>query len=222
MVEINPLSALSDLGKTSSSRVSIADNFDTFLTLLTTQLKNQSPLDPLDTNQFTQQLVQFTEVEQAVRQNENLENLIKLSAASAVTNVVGFLGDEITVDGKTAQFKNGIATWNFEMSEAASDTTVTIRDSNGVPVFTNTSPAPAGRNTFIWNGQTDSGVRAPEGEYSISINAVNSNGTAINVTTQTVGVVDGISFDGDEPLLLVGNSEYKMDEIISVSLPKVT
>jgi len=219
MVEINPFSALSDLGQSQSSRVSIADNFDTFLTLLTTQLKNQSPLDPLDTNQFTQQLVQFTAVEQAVKQNENLENLIRLSTANAVTNVVGFLGGEITVSGNTAEFKNGAATWNYEIDQAANNVNFTIRDSNGASVFTNSAPAPAGRNAFIWNGQTDNGLPATEGEYTLTISAVDSNGTAINVSTEIVGIVDGVNFKGSEPVLLMGNREIKLDEIVSVTLP---
>jgi flagellar basal-body rod modification protein FlgD len=220
MVEINPFSALTDLGNSNSSRISIADNFDTFLTLLTTQLKNQSPLDPLDTNQFTQQLVQFTEVEQAVKQNENLENLIRLSTANAVTNVVGFLGGEITVSGDTAEFKNGAATWNYELGAAADNVNFTIRDSNGVPVFTNSAPAPAGRNAFIWDGQTDNGLPALDGEYTLTVSAVDGNGTAINVSTAIVGIVDGVNFKGSEPLLLIGNREVKLDEIISVTLPK--
>lgn len=220
MVEINPFSALSDLGKTSSARVSIADNFDTFLTLLTTQLKHQSPLDPLDTNQLTQQLVQFTEVEQSVQQNANLETLIRLSTANAVTNVVGFLGSEITLSGKTAEFKNGAATWNFEIDQAADNVNFTIRDSNGVSVFTNSAPAPAGKNAFIWDGQTDNGLPAPDGEYTLTVTAVDSSGTAINVTTEIVGIVDGVSFKGTEPVLLMGGREIKLDEIISVMLPK--
>lgn len=219
MVEINPFSALSDLGNTSNTRASIADNFDTFLTLLTTQLKNQNPLEPLDTNQLTQQLVQFTEVEQAVQQNENLESLIRLSTANAVTNVVGFLGGEITLSGETAELKNGTATWNYELDAAADNTSFTIRDSNGVPVFTNSGAAPAGRNTFIWNGQTDTGLPAPEGDYTLTVTAIDSSGTAINVTTQIVGIVDGVNFKGSEPLLLMGNREVKLDEIISVTLP---
>ena len=219
MVEINPFSALTDLGKTNNTRTSIADNFDTFLTLLTTQLKHQSPLDPLDTNQLTQQLVQFTEVEQAVQQNENLETLIRLSTANAVTNVVGFLGGVITLAGDTAEFKNGAATWNYEIDQAAENVNFTIRDSNGLSVFTNSAPAPAGRNAFIWNGQTDNGLPAAEGEYTLTISAVDSSGTAINVTTEIVGIVDGVNFKGSEPVLLIGNREVKLDEIISVTLP---
>lgn len=221
MVEISPYSALTNLGRSSGDRTAIAYNFDTFLTLLTTQLKNQSPLDPLDTNQFTEQLVQFTEVEQTIKQNENLEKLVQLSAANTITNVVGFLGGEVTLDGDTTEYKNGIATWNFDMAEAADSATITIKDSNGVPVFSHTGPAPAGNNTFIWDGATDNGGPAEDGEYSITISAVDANGTSIAVKTEIVGIVDGINFDGDEPKIMIGNHEFSLSEITSVKLPNV-
>lgn len=219
MVEINPYSALSSLGESATDRVSIAENFDTFLTLLTTQLKNQSPLDPLDTNQFTQQLVQFTEVEQTVKQNENLEKLIQLSAANTITNVVGFLGGEITLSGSTAQLKNGTAAWNYNLASAADNATITVKDANGVPVFTTSGSAPAGQSTFLWDGRTDAGGTAPEGEYTLSVSAVDSSGTAIEVSTEVTGVVDGVNFSGGEPVLLIGNREITLDEIVSVKLP---
>lgn len=219
MVEINPYSALSSLGSSTSDRVSIAENFDTFLLLLTTQLQNQSPLDPLDTNQFTQQLVQFTEVEQTVKQNENLERLIQLSAANTITNVVGFLGGEITIAGDTAQLSNGTASWDYELAAAADNATITVKDANGVPVFTTSGAAPAGKTSFLWDGRTDTGGTAPDGEYTLSITALDGFGTAIEVNTQSTGIVDGVNFSGDEPILQIGTREVKLDEIVSVKLP---
>lgn len=219
MLEISPYSALSNLGRSSTDRALIADNFDTFLTLLTTQLKNQSPLDPIDTNQFTQQLVQFTEVEQNVKQNENLEKLIQLSAANTITNVVGFLGGEVTVSGTTAELSGGSANWNYEIDGAADSATLTVLDSNGVPVFTTSGPAPSGKSTFIWDGRTDTGTTAPDGDYTLSVSAVDSSGTALNVATEIVGIVDGVDFSGNEPLLLIGGREVKLGDIISVKLP---
>jgi flagellar basal-body rod modification protein FlgD len=221
MVEISPYSALSNLGRSSTDRASIGEDFDTFLSLLTTQLKNQSPLDPMDTTQFTQQLVQFTEVEQTVKQNESLEKLIQLSAANTITNVVGFLGGAVTLAGDTAEFKNGAASWNFNLAQAADNATVTISDSNGVPVFTSSGPTPEGNNTFVWDGATTSGVPAPDGDYTISISAVDSSGTAIEVKTEIVGIVDGINFDGNEPKLMIGNHQFGLNEITSVKLPNV-
>ncbi len=219
MVEISPYSALSNLGRSSTDRASIAENFDTFLTLLTTQLKNQSPLDPLDTNQFTQQLVQFTEVEQTVKQNENLEKLVQLSAANTITNVVGFLGGEVTLSGTESELSNGSANWNYDIEGGTDNATFSVLDSNGVPVFTTSGPAPEGQNAFVWDGRTSNGTIAPDGNYTLSISAVDSNGTALKVTTEIVGLVDGVNFNGDEPVLLIGTREVKLGDIISVRLP---
>ncbi|MEM8817855.1 MAG: flagellar hook assembly protein FlgD [Pseudomonadota bacterium] len=219
MVEINPFSALSSIGQSAADRVSIADDFDTFLSLLTTQLQNQNPLDPLDMTQFTQQLVQFTEVEQTVKQNENLEQLIQLSAANAVTNVVGFLGAEVTLSGKTAQFKDGAASWAYDIEGNASNVTFTVSNSSGVPVYTTGGSPGSGPGNFVWNGQTDTGANAPEGTYTLNISAVNGSGTAVNVVTESVGIVDGVDYSGNEPILTVGGREVRLDEIDAVRRP---
>jgi flagellar basal-body rod modification protein FlgD len=154
-----------------------------------------------------------------VKQNENLEKLIQLSAANTITNVVGFLGGEITLSGKTAELSGGSASWNYEIDGQSDNATLTVRDANGVPVFTTSGPAPSGKSTFIWDGRTDAGGIAPDGEYSLTVTAVNSSGTALNVTTEITGVVDGVNFSGGEPLLLIGSREVKLDEIVSVKLP---
>ena len=219
MVEINPFSALSSIGQSSADRVSIADDFDTFLSLLTTQLQNQNPLDPLDMNQFTQQLVQFTEVEQTVKQNENLEQLIQLSAANAVTNVVGFLGAEVTISGKTAQYSDGSATWTYDIQGNASNVTFTVSNSSGTPVYTSGGSPVSGPGTFVWNGQTDTGTNAPEGIYTLTVSAVDASGTAVNVVTESVGIVDGVDYSGSEPLLTVGGKQIRLDEIDAVRRP---
>lgn len=221
MVEINPYSALSDLGSSSKDRLGIAANFDTFLSLLTTQLLNQNPLDPIDANQFTQQLVQFTEVEQSIKQNENLEKLIQLSAANTLTNIVGFLGSEVTLSGTNSELKDGTASWNYEIEGASDNMTISVLDSNGVPIFTTSGPGASGKSTFLWDGRTDAGTTAADGTYTLSITAVDGNGTALKVTTQVVGIVDGINFNGNEPVLLIGSLEVKLDEILSVKRPNL-
>src|SRR4249920_3472898 len=91
----------------------IASNFTMFLQLLTTQLKNQNPLDPLDTNQFTQQLVQFAQVEQQLRSNDQLATLVSLQKTTQSTAALSFVGQNVVVDGSTAQLVNNQATWSF-------------------------------------------------------------------------------------------------------------
>ncbi len=163
MVEINPYSALSNVGQAGADRKTIAENFETFLSLLTTQLQNQNPLDPLDTNQFTEQLVQFTEVEQSVKMNENLETLAKLSAANTITNAVSYIGKEVTIGGKTARLEGDFASWDVNFSASSPAATFTVIDANGQPVYSETRAVRAGVTSYVWDGRTSQDGTAPNG-----------------------------------------------------------
>ncbi|MCO5091555.1 flagellar hook capping FlgD N-terminal domain-containing protein [Bosea sp. (in: a-proteobacteria)] len=193
----------------------IANNFDQFLSLLTTQLKNQSPLDPLDTNQFTAQLVQFAGVEQQLRTNETLASLLSLSAAGTATNAVGFIGAVVTTDGATTRLANGKAEWNVTMP-AAGTATITIKDAKGSVVQTQTRTFSAGDQSYAWDGSTSIGVQAPDGEYTITIDAKNIAGESITAKTQISGLVDGVDFTSSIPMLKIGSISVPIDKVKSV------
>lgn len=193
----------------------IANNFDQFLTLLTTQLKNQSPLDPLDTNQFTAQLVQFAGVEQQLRTNETLASLLSLSAAGTATNAVGFIGSTVTADGATARLLDSKADWKVTMP-AAGTATITVKDSKGSVVQTETRSFNAGDQTYSWNGTTSTGSKAADGEYTITIDAKSVAGDAITAKTQISGVVDGVDFASSIPMLKIGGISIPIDKVKSV------
>jgi len=214
------VSGTSGTSGTSNSTVTggtsgIANNFDQFLTLLTTQLKNQSPLDPLDTNQFTAQLVQFAGVEQQLKTNETLGSLLSLSAAGTATNAVGFIGAKITADGATTRLIEGKAEWKVNMASAGTGT-VTIKDSKGNVVQTATKTLVAGDQTYSWDGTTSTGTKAPDGEYTITIDAKNVAGEAVTAKTQISGIVDGVDFTSSIPMLKIGSISVPIDKVKSV------
>ncbi|BCB18700.1 flagellar hook capping FlgD N-terminal domain-containing protein [Bosea sp. ANAM02] len=217
---VSSTSGTSGTSGTSTSTVTgstngIANNFDQFLLLLTTQLKNQSPLDPLDTNQFTQQLVQFAGVEQQLKTNETLGSLLSLSAAGTATNAVGFIGATVTADGTATRLIDGKADWKVNMPSTGT-ATITIKDSNGSVVQTLTKTLAAGDQTFTWDGSTSLGTKAPDGEYSITIDAKNVAGESITAKTQISGVVDGVDFTSSIPMLKIGSISIPIDKVKSV------
>lgn len=202
-----------------AGKSAIAGNFDQFLTLLTTQLRNQSPLDPLDTNQFTQQLVQFAGVEQQLKQNETLTALLSLDKVTAATNAVNFIGTTITADGATAGLTDGKANWQVNMPRAGS-ATITIKNEAGSVVKTATVGLSAGDQTYSWDGTTSTGVKAPEGAYTITIDAKDTAGLAMTAKTQITGVVDSVDFSGETPILKVGSVNVPIVNLKSVVRPK--
>jgi flagellar basal-body rod modification protein FlgD len=200
---------------TATGGTSIANNFDQFLTLLTTQLRNQNPLDPLDTNQFTQQLVQFAGVEQQLKQNETLTALLGVSKATTGASAIGFVGQTVTADGAATQLKDGKAEWKLNNSKGGTGT-ITIKDTKGNVVFTETKALTAGDQTYSWDGKTSTGSTAPEGEYVITVDGKDVSGAAITVKTEITGKVDGIDFSTAVPTLLIGSLKVSLDKVKSV------
>jgi len=200
---------------TVSGGAAIANNFDQFLTLLTTQLKNQSPLDPLDTNQFTSQLVQFAGVEQQLKTNETLSSLLSLNAAGTATSAVGFIGSTITADGATTRLEKDKAEWQVNVPRGGA-ATITIKNASGSVVQTLTKTLVAGDQTYRWDGKTSTAQTAPDGEYTITIDAKDTAGAAMKATTKVSGVVDGVDFSGSIPTLKIGAISVPIDQVKSV------
>ena len=205
-------------GAAKSSTKGIAQNFDAFLLLLTTQLRNQSPLDPLDTNQFTQQLVQFASVEQQLRSNETLTALLTATKASTTSTAASFIGRQITADGATARLSNGSARWLLNPARNASQATITIRDAKGSAVLTRSGPLSAGPQAFAWDGKTSTGTAAPDGEYTITVAALDVSGQGVSVKTEVSGVVDAVDMTGDAPQLVIGSIRVPMANVRAIRL----
>ncbi|NND48687.1 MAG: flagellar hook assembly protein FlgD [Rhizobiales bacterium] len=201
-----------------ADRQLIADNLDTFLQLLTTQLRNQDPLEPLDTNEFTSQLVQFSQVEQAVKSNELLEALAASQTGSASQTALGYIGKLVTADGATAIYDNGEANWALTANEDAR-ATYTIRDANGAIIFTAEDLIESGTSVFTWDGTTSTGQIAPDGLYTLGVDARDGAGRSVKVSTEITGIVRGADFDTGEPMLDIGGLRVRLSQISAVSLP---
>jgi flagellar basal-body rod modification protein FlgD len=190
----------------------IANNFQTFLTLLTTQLKNQNPLDPLDTNQFTQQLVQFAQVEQQMKQNEQLTTLVSLEKSAQATTALAYVGQTVAVDGQTAKLANNQAAWSFSVPKPVS-ATVTIKNATGQTVYSSAYTMQAGPQKFAWDGKDNSGVKWPDGNYTLSITAKDTSGQDVSISTEVQGTVDSVDLTQSPAVLSIGGQSFTLDKI---------
>ncbi len=206
-----------------SSRKSIANDFDSFLSLLTVQLKNQDPLEPLDTNEFTQQLVEFTAVEQQLKTNEFLEALVISSqngsgnTYAANDQAIGMIGKEIVAQSSVSKLENGQASWTFTLGDDAPLSKVEIRNEAGSIVFTKQLSLSEGQASFEWDGKDASGSDYPSGNYSITIEARDTNENLIPALTQVKGRVDSVDLSGDLPVLISNGSRINLDSVLSVT-----
>ena len=218
---IESVSSGSSATYSSSSSSGLASNFTTFLSLLTTQLRNQNPLDPLDTNQFTQQLVQFAGVEQQLKTNDTLTSLLVSSQTATASSALGLVGRTITADGDTSKLEDGKAVWNLNSAKDATGK-VTVRDSSGAVVFTGDISLKEGDQTYEWDGKKTDGSKAPEGLYTLSIEAKDVDGNAVNITSEVSGVVDGVDLSTGQAILLIGDLRIPLGALKAVKMTPTT
>jgi flagellar basal-body rod modification protein FlgD len=194
----------------------IAGNFQSFLTLLTTQLQNQNPLDPLDTNQFTQQLVEFAGVQEQLNTNDSLTSLVSLQQTAQATQALTFVGKTAVVSGNNAALTNSQAKWNLDVPSNG-NVDISIANSSGQTVFTQTVPETAGNQGFAWNGLGNDGTQWPDGQYTLTASTTDSTGKQVGVVTQVAGVVSSVNLAQTPPLLTINGQAFTVNQILSIS-----
>ncbi len=206
-------------GGLSNSGKTLAENYQTFLTLLTTQLKHQDPTAPLDTNQFMQQLTQFSSVEQQLKSNDLLGSIKSGQNSSVTSGIVGYLQKYVTAKGTQSTTEaDGTVAWQLNSPSTAAGAKITIRDSKGAIVATETRDIAQGKTDYVWNGRTTTGGQAPAGSYSISIDAKDTYNSAVNVDTNVSGIVTEVDLSGAEPMLTVNGLKVKASGVTEIRL----
>lgn len=146
---------------------------DRFMKLLVTQMKNQNPLKPLDNAEVTSQLAQITTVTGIEKLNSTLKLLVSDIESSRTAEAASLIGHNVLVPGKSLALENNIALGGVDLPQAVDKLSITISDSTtGAVVHTiDRTAQPAGVSTFTWDGITDNGTQAANGNYSFTVSA---------------------------------------------------
>ena len=212
---ITPTAAVANATQ-STAQQQLSGNFSTFLTLLTTQLKNQDPMSPMDSSQFTQQLVQFSQVEQQINTNDNLQSLISLAQGRSASDAVSYLGKTVTITNGNAPLASGKADWSYALGTDSTATTLTVTDANGNVVYSTPGETASGQHDFTWNGTDTNGNQLPDGVYKLSVAAQAADGSAVQTSVASKGVIDEVNLSGSEPLLMIGPMAIPVSQVAAV------
>ena len=168
---------------------STTDAQNRFLKLLTTQLKNQDPLNPMDNAQMTSQLAQISTVDGIEKLNATLQKLVASSADSEALQAANLVGRQVMIAGNGLQLGSSGAGGGVELTSAADQVVVTIKDGNGLVMRTlNLGNLGAGIHNFAWDGTTDAGAQAVNGNYSMSVTAKRGTESVTAKALQLAGV----------------------------------
>lgn len=192
-----------------------------FLRLFTTQLRYQNPINPMDSTEFTSQLAQFSSLEQLFNIGSQLKDLLLYQNSLQNTLTANIIGKEIRYEGDSIYLRDN-ALINYSLTIPASQVKITIYDSTGKAVRTvelnNQSDGP---QSYQWDGKDSEGNNLPEGEYKIKIEAFDSKGNPVEVSTLSSGIVTGMTFENNITYLVIDDSiKVQLGQVREIKNPK--
>ncbi len=183
----------------------IEDTQDRFLKLLVTQMQNQDPLNPLDNSEVTSQLAQINTVTGINKLNETLQLLVSDVDTANSLEATSMIGRNVLVPGKTIDLEDGAAVAGFDLPQAVDEVTITIKDSSGIAIrnIDLGKQDEGGVIPFTWDGVTDNGASAVNGNYSFTVSAKQGD-VDVTATTLAFGSVKSVSPDEHGTILDMG------------------
>jgi flagellar basal-body rod modification protein FlgD len=215
---IDPINATASSAGAAAMKKATGFNKDDFLKLFITQMKNQDPLSPMDSTEFLGQLAQLTQVEQAYNTNSNLQSMMQQQNTTNTMAAVSFIGKEVEASGNGFRLSDGVpAKLSFNLPAAASDVSVLVKDAAGTTVRTlNAGRFPGGISTVTWDGTDNNRNPLAAGSYQFEVTGKGADGSSLAGTPLINGIVEGVSLEGDTPVLTIGGMSIALADVRTV------
>ncbi|QND74190.1 flagellar hook assembly protein FlgD [Tardiphaga robiniae] len=202
----------------SSSSVTSAITSQQFLNLLVTELQNQNPLDPTNSTDFINQLTSYANFDQQQTLNSNMSTLVSSLNSLLTLNSSNYIGQTVTAKTDTGTLKDGQISFGYSLESAASDVTLSVKDSSGNTVWTGSGTTTSGTNSFTWDGTATDGTQLTDGgQYTLNVSATDSTGQSVYGYTTVTGKVTSIDNSSGTPMLNIGSTSVSTSNVIGVT-----
>ncbi len=187
-----------------------------FMTLLVAQIQNQDPTSPMDNAQFTEQITQFTMLDELTAMNEKLEESLMVGQSVNNTAMLALVGKDVTVEGNTTDLSAGTATENVINAKGPGDALIQVKDADGNVVDSYHVDLTSGLNDATWDGLDESGDAFADGQYTLEVTVTNGD-LEVPFELLKTGAVEGLRYENNVAVVMVGDQEYYVSEIYKVS-----
>lgn len=176
-----------------------------------TQMKNQDPTSPFKAEQMASQIAQFTSVEQLQNVNQNLSKMAVQNRPLEQMAMTNLIGKMVTIDrDRFPHLEGQTESLNFTLPRDATSVHLSVLSEGGDAVLEKDLGAQkAGPVTFNWDGLKSNSLPAKEGSYLLRILAKDDRERVVETNPRTQAKVIGISFEGGEPVFLVGDANHQ-------------
>lgn len=191
---------------------------DEFLKLLTHQLQHQDPMNPMDGSKMTGELAQFSQLEQLANLNKKFDDMGQTRGMEDKFYAASFVGKKVVTAGSTLHLKNSGDPGDvlFKLDGDASKVMVRILDEkNNVMGEIWRDGMSRGAHQVTWDGVALDGSPAVKGNYRAQVKAWDQMGNEIGTRTEATGIVQSVTFDEGEPVLMVSGQRVYLRDVKS-------
>lgn len=183
---------------------------DDFLRIMITQMKNQDPTNPFKAEQMATEMAQFTSVEQLQNLNQQMGKMINANQPLERLAMTNMIGKTVTIDRERFSHSDNEANaLTYAMDKDAKSVKLNILADSGEVVFSkDMGPMKAGTQSFTWDGIRSNSMPSKPGNYLFRVEARDESDRLIAMNTRGQSKVVGISFEGNEGVLLVGDINH--------------
>nr|BFD60873.1 hypothetical protein CKG001_29800 [Bdellovibrio sp. CKG001] len=197
---------------------------DAFFRLMMAQMKNQDPTNPLKSHEMAAQLANFSSLEQMQNMNRTLDEMKNGQKPSENFQALNLIGKAVA--GDSSKVVRGVNDkehdFKFNLPMEASEVTVKVRDAEGTVVRTyNLKGLKQGANKLTWNGEDERGMKSLPGEYQFMAEAKTADGKKMGIKTDFDGMITGVSYSSEGPVLHVGNQAIRFSDVKKITDPRL-
>ena len=188
-----------------------------FLNLFVTQMRYQNPLEPMDNYQMGSQMAQMTSVESLNNIYEAVEKLAANQTSWSNLQASGLIGKKVEYQGNTLSLEQGTASEASYQLASPGKVLLQVYDGAGNLVWKSEAGfKDTTKQKIEWDGRNQRGVQVPDGSYRFQVTAVDGNGSAVSVTTRSVGKVSGVSLENGSSSLQIGKNTISLSGITAI------
>lgn len=216
---INQAANVTTTSKSNESNESVMGKED-FLTLLVAQLQNQDPLNPDEPTEFTAQLAQFSSLEQLFTLNDSMETLATSYENSDRMSTLSTIGKEVAFESNSVDFQGDPVEIGYKLDSQASSVSIQIQNNGATVATLEGTDLIAGNHFVTWDGLTKDGLPAPNGTYTLVVQANSGTDELIMTSPLVKSEVTGVDLSGHNGgTLLTGSGEVPFTSILGVYEP---
>jgi flagellar basal-body rod modification protein FlgD len=180
---------------------------DDFMKIMIMQMRNQDPTQPFKAEQMAAELAQYASVEQLQNLNQTVGKLIANQNPMERLAMTHLIGKSVTVDRERFSHESGENhALNFTLPKDAKSVKAQVwNDANEMIFEKDLGDLKAGDGSLMWDGSLSNGLAAKAGGYRLKIDARDEGDLAIQSNPRVNSKIIGVSFEGQEPVFLVGD-----------------